>query len=224
MLVAHAYDRGQGLASVLRAGIARAERGGAPARAGLLQRIRSVGAGAFSEVSFTRALLRVAGPGEGGLLTPSDFAQVPELDFPAVDRPGLGGTLTVTPWADQVDSVPERGALDIGCAVCAIDARGVLAVLWYLRVQGGLPIDELELEAPLMAVPVRRGVTRVVPGSPLPAPAPIALHRSLAESLPNEVVAAPGALRLDDEVPVERRLWLRRDPHTLAVETIRRAS
>jgi hypothetical protein len=219
VLVAHAYDAGQSLGSVLRAGVQRAERSGAPARARLLQRIRAVGAAALAEVSFTRALLRVAGPSEGGLITPSDFAALPDVDVPALERPGWGGILAEPPWARELAGLGEHPGLGIGCSVCAVDARGVLAALCYRRVDEGLGIGELELEAPLCAVPVRRGVARFAPGKPLPAPAPIGLRREGAHDPITEALARPPALYLADDPA--GCLRLRRDPATLVVDELR---
>jgi gamma-glutamyltranspeptidase/glutathione hydrolase len=219
VLVAYAYDAGQSLGSVLRAGVQRAERSGAPARARLLQRIRAVGAAALTEVGFTRALLRVAGPSEGGLITPSDFGAVPEVDVPALERPCSGGILAEPPWAGELAGLADQSALGIGYCVCAVDVRGVLAALCYRRVHAGLSIGELELEAPLCAVPVRRGVARFAPGRPLPAPAPAGLRRESAHDPITEALACPAALRLPDDPA--GCLLLRRDPQSLAVDVLR---
>jgi len=219
VLVAYAYDGGQSLGSVLRAGVRRAERSGAPARARLLGRIRAVGAGALAEAGFTRALLRVAGPSEGGLLTPSDFARIPDVDVPALERPGWGGIVAEPPWSRKLAQLGEPARLGIGYAVCAVDARGVLAALCYRRVDAGLDVGELEVEAPLCAVPVRRGVARYAPGMPLPAPAPIGLYRERAHDPIMEALACPAALALADEPAASLRL--RRDPATLEVDLVR---
>ncbi len=217
-LVAYAYDGGQGLGSVLRPGVRCAERSGAPARARLLQRIRAVGANALTEAAFTRALLRVAGPSEGGLITPADFAVIPEVDVAATERAGWDGLVAEPPWVSELG---DSARLGVGSAVCAVDVRGVLAALCYRRVDTGLAIDELELEAPLCAVPVRRGVGRVTPGKPLGAPSPVALRRRASPDPPTEVVACPGAARLSDDLDLGSCLRVARDPHTLAVQVLR---
>ncbi len=72
-LVAVAYEGNQKLSSITKSGISRAQRAGAESRAGVLKLIRSVGAGAISDTSFVRPMLRVAGLSQGGLLTPTDF-------------------------------------------------------------------------------------------------------------------------------------------------------
>src|SRR5262245_33880869 len=169
LLVALAYDGSQKIGSVLRAGIARAERGGAQGRAELLRRIRAVGAAAMVEPAFTRQLLRVAGPSQGGLLTPADFGSLGELDTPAAERATRAGSVIEAPWVGEAKNAESLG---IGCAVAAVDVRGVFAVVLYRRVVDGLLLEENELEVPLVAVPVLRGVTRIAPGASLPSPAP----------------------------------------------------
>jgi hypothetical protein len=208
LLVAHAYEGSQKLTTILKAGIQRAERGGAEGRAELLRRIRAVGAGALGEPSFVRAMLRVAGPSQGGLLTPSDFGSIPDLDHAAAERRVDSRVLLEPPWAGEVDKL-ELGSLGIGCAAIAVDVRGVFAALCYRRVSDGLVLEELELEAPLAAVPVQRGVTRVKPGARLPVPAPIAVLRE-PSGAPVEVMAAPAARRLGIADLEQASLALRR--------------
>lgn len=195
-MVAHAYDEGDRIAKILKPGISQARRAGADGRGGLLQRIRVVGAGATGESSFVRPLLREAGPSEGGLLTPPDFNQSLEVDHDA-ERVTVGAhPVARPPWG--AEAVPTVEGAGVGCAVCAVDRRGVFAALSYRRVLDGFPIEELELEAPLNAVPVERGKTRVSPGESLAAPTPVALI--LDGDRPVAAVASPraGALGADE--------------------------
>jgi gamma-glutamyltranspeptidase/glutathione hydrolase len=217
VLVAHAYDTSQKLGSIMKAGISRAERVGAEGRAALLRRVRAVGAAAFAEPAFVRPMLHVAGPSQGGLVTPSDFGPVADLDQPAVERTVRGVTLMEPAWAEE--PIVDEG-LGIGCAVCAVDVRGVFAALSYRRAADGLPLEELDLEAPLVAVPVKRGVARVSPGATLPSPAPIALRKDESGALV-EVLAAPAAPRLDPGATSTPILRIRRDPSTGDVELSR---
>jgi hypothetical protein len=219
VLVAHAYDASQRLSSIMKAGISRAERSGAEGRADLLRRIRSVGAGAMSEAAFVRPILRVAGPSQGGLVTPADLGAVADIDQPALERKLGGMTLSEPPWSSEWEG-DDAQELGIGCAVCAVDVRGVFAALSYRRVVDGLVIDELDLEAPLLAIPVRRGVKRVAPSAPLSAPAPIAIVRD-ASGAPSEVIAAPTAPRLDESSLSGRLLRLRRSLSTQEVQIVR---
>jgi hypothetical protein len=201
-LVAFAYSGGRGLGSILKPGISRAQRSGAELRADLLRRIREVGAAAMNEAQFVRPMLHVAGPGQGGLVTAADFSQIADVDRPALERRIADRHMVLPPWHD--DAVATDA---IGCAVCTADAHGVFCALSYQRSTGGLGVDELELEVPLVAVPVRRGVTRILPGARLPAPAPIALRRDAGGML-CEVLAVPGAVRLDESLLLEPSLRL----------------
>ena len=219
-LVALAYDGTQKLGSIIKPGVQRAQRGNAPERASLLRRVRAVGPSALQEPSFVRALLRVAGPSEGGLLTPTDFGASFEVDQPAVERPLSDGLLVEAPWAGEDTPLPEGSDLGIGCSVISVDVRGLFAALSYRRVTDGFAFEDIELEAPLGAIPVMRGVTRVGPGAPLPAPAPIGLRRDADGNLV-EVLATPGAARLDGSGIENPTLGLRRDPTTRTVEVVR---
>lgn len=194
LAVALAYDGGRSLGSLVKPGISRAERGGAEARAGVLKLVRSAGAGAFNDSGFVRALLRVAGPSQGGLLSPADFAAVPQVDADAPCRSVGSRRLYEAPWASEAADM-DVSALGSGCAVCAVDVRRVFAALSFRRLTAGFTVEELELEAPLAAVPVMRGVARVAPGARLRAPAPLALLADAAGAC-TEVLAAPAATAL----------------------------
>ena len=96
----------------------------------------------------------------------------------------------------------------------------MFAALCYRRVRDGFPIDDIELEAPLAAVPVRRRVARVPPGARLPAPAPIAI-RCDATGAPVEVLAAPTLALVDKATASAAPLRLLRDPRSSRVEVVR---
>lgn len=192
-LVAHAYDGGQRLASILKSGVARARQTGADARAELLSRVRAGGVGALTEARFVRELMRVAGPAQGGLLGAADFDVTKfAIDHPALEQVGDQGTTLTVPWQAEAQDLPE--ALGHGHAVLAIDVRGVAAALSFRRIHEGLDVPALELELPPLAVPVQRGVPRVAPGSRLAAPAPLAI--SMEEGGAREVLAFPSAANL----------------------------
>jgi gamma-glutamyltranspeptidase/glutathione hydrolase len=209
LLVAQAYDGEQKLRAIMKASIARAERSGAEGRLELLKRIRAVGAAALGEPAFTRSLLHVAGPSQGGLVTPADFGKVGDIDQDAAEHTARDITVYEPPWS--ADATVECAApLGIGCAVLAVDLHGVFAAISYRRITDGLVLEDLELEAPLVAVPVERGVTRVSPGARLPAPAPVALVKHGDGAL-QELVAAPAEVRLDLEALDAAPLRIRRD-------------
>lgn len=195
LLVACGYDEQLRLRSLLKPGIRRARTGGAEGREALLRRIEAVGAAALTENSFLRPFLKVGGEPEGGLVTPTDFRTFADLDQAAAVKEIGGDRYLVPPWEDPAED-PDEAVFGVGYALCAVDPQGMFAVMAYRRVTQGIPIEELELEAPAMAEPVRRGVTRVAPGSAIPAPAPIALRLD-TDGAPNAALAAPRARALD---------------------------
>ena len=217
--VANAYDGAKSLGSLVKHGILRAERAGADGRAEVLGRVRSAGQVAFSEQAFTRPFLRLAGPSEGGLVTPSDFANVTDIDHAATTRHVADSDFLEAPWAEAASTEPLPAELGIGAVVCAVDVRGVFAAVAYFRPSDGLEIDDLALLAPYVAVPTQRGIPRQPPGSPLPAPAPIAV-RCNADGVPVEVCAEPGARALNFGSP--SRLSISRDPVSREVISHRR--
>lgn len=211
-LVAHAYDGGQKLASIVKPGVQRAKQSGADARAELLTRVRSAGAAALADPRFVRELVKVAGPVEGGTLGQQDFdVSSVVIDMPAAEVARADQQVLTVPWeSDAVDVSP---ALGRGHAIIAIDVRGVAAGVCFRRVSEGLAVPALELEIPLCAVPVRRGVPRTAPGSRLSAPAPMAITIEGGAAI--EIVALPGAANL--ATGGGPKLALTRDADTRAV-------
>lgn len=216
ILVALAYDDAGRLARLMKSGIRRAKDSGAVGRATLLERIRSIGARALTEPTFTRPMLHVAGPAQGGLLTSADFGKLTGLDQDALERESDGHRLVFAPWAFDEDAQ----TIGSGHAVCAVDARGVMAALSYRRVLHGIALDELDLEAPLAAVPVRRGVPRVAPGTSLPAPAPISIVLADA-GMPVQVRCWPTEIHPPSAFDAQPVVGLRVDRATHRVESIR---
>ncbi len=209
-VVACAYDPGATVNSVVRRGIATAKKVGAPARAALLDRILQLGAGMFSDPALRTAMLGDAGPAQGGLVVAGDLTPPKVLDAPARDD----GTTWSAPWADECK---ERSlALGEGRAVCAVDIRGLFVAVAYRRLGDGFPLGGMDVELAKVAVPVRRGVTRVAPGSALAAPAPIAIRRNAAGQT-IEVVASPHSLTLGEEP----ELIVTRDPVSLEATATR---
>ena len=218
--VANAYDGAKSLGSLVKHGILRAERAGADALAEVLGRIRSAGQVALSEQSFTRPFLRLAGPSEGGLVTPADFANIADIDLSASVRQVGDASYLEPPWAEEwTEDQRLPSELGIGAVVCAVDVRGVFAAAAYFRPSDGLEFDDLALLAPYVAVPTQRGVPRQPPGSSLPAPAPIAV-RCTPEGVPVEVCAEPGSRALHLGNPA--RLSISRDPVSREVQSQRR--
>ncbi len=220
LAVALAYDEQTKVSRVVRTGIRRARDSGAEARAEMLERVRAVGAGAITENPFLRSLLHVAGEGGGGLLTATDLRSIRDIDTAAVVREENGARWVIAPWADAPGADVVSEEMGTGHAIGAVDVRGLFAVLSYRRVRNGVAVDEIEVEAPPVAQPVLRGVTRVAPGSPLPAPAPIGIRVDEA-GLPLELAAAPSALRPSAETLATAKLRLRWDAQTRRPELVR---
>jgi len=212
-LVAHAYDGGQKLASIVKPGVQRAKQSGADARAELLSRVRAAGAGALADPRFVRELVKVAGPVEGGMLGPQDFDVSSVLiDMPAAEAARADQQILTVPWEGEPTEISP--ALGRGHAILAIDVRGVAAGVCFRRVSDGLAVPALELEIPLCAIPVRRGVTRTPPGTRLNAPAPMAI--TVAGGSAIEISALPGSSSLS--AAAGPKLTLTRDAETRNVE------
>lgn len=208
--VALAYEGQGGLGPLVRHGIQRAERAGAETRAELLKVVRGQGAQAFADSAFVRPLLHVGGASEGGLLTSTDFAQLTaSIDQQAVAHSSDEAWFE-TPWASEMegDNLPNIDGNQI--VVVAFDSRGVAAAASFLRVREGVSLDAMELVAPRAAIPVRRGITRVVPGTSIACPVSVAIQ--IEGGRPTTVVAAPGKRRLDGELLQRPELRVRRDP------------
>ncbi|HVU02724.1 MAG TPA: hypothetical protein VHE30_13275 [Polyangiaceae bacterium] len=192
VMVALAYDEQAKPSRLVRSAIRRARDSGAEGRAELMERVRAVGAGAITESTFVRALLHAASESAGGVLTSTDLRSIADVDVAATTIATDAGRFVIAPWAMETEGGGVSEALGIGQSVCAVDVRGLVAALAYRRVLGGVPVDALEVEAPPVAVPVLRGVSRVAPGKPLFSPAPIAIRVDDA-GLPLEVLAASSA-------------------------------
>jgi gamma-glutamyltranspeptidase/glutathione hydrolase len=218
--VAVAYDEQAKVSRLVKSGIRRARDSGADARSEALERVRAVGAGALTETVFTRPLLHAGGESNGGVLTAADLRSIDHIDVAAETREEGGARWVVAPWAfsDVVEPVPE--ALGTGHAICSVDVRGAYAVLCYRRVMNGVSVEELEMDAPAIAIPVLRGITRIAPGMSLPAPAPIAIRVDEVGS-PLEALAAPGASAPTADALSRAKLRIRWDAALRRAEVVR---
>jgi gamma-glutamyltranspeptidase/glutathione hydrolase len=178
LLVALRYGRSVALSKIVSPGIGLAKKAGCERRAEALDTIQRLGAAALASPGIARPLIHLAGPSEGGALGLGDLEFIPELDQPARSD----GVLRVPSWVDErLDSsqISESDWQDQALrqhGLCASDATGGLAALCYDSAIAGLRVDALELLLPLAAVPVRRGLPRVMPGRFIPAPTPLAIE------------------------------------------------
>src|SRR5690606_8764646 len=118
----------------------------------------------------------------GGLLTGDDLASPrPEVQKAArIPRGGPADKWVVTlPWARVEEGRPAAPAHGVDVArvraVAAVDRNATFAIACWDEATEGLLVGDLGLRAPYFAEPVRRGQTRVRPGEPRPAAAPLAL-------------------------------------------------
>ncbi|MEO5725910.1 MAG: hypothetical protein ABI134_10560 [Byssovorax sp.] len=171
MLVLLHGHRGRTSLSVLaRDGIAAAEAQGEKARAGLIRRVGASGVLALRATEVARALIAAAGSVAGGMLTERDLEEARPAETDAVTTAlDSGANVFTSPW-------PSLAASPAGAeAVVACDGRGIVAAIAYTPTVTGVLVPELGISLSRDAVPVLRGVTRVPPGTPLEAPAPVAL-------------------------------------------------
>jgi gamma-glutamyltranspeptidase/glutathione hydrolase len=194
MLVLLSGYRGKAtLGELCRAGVAAAEAKGDKARAGVLRRVGAAGVLALRAPEVASALLAVGGPVAGGTLTAADIEEAaPSQTDALVEERGISvfGVPFAPPEGEEDGDVGGGDAE----AVVACDGRGVIAALSFVPARNGIPVPGLELTLGRHAVPVRRGVTRLAPGTVLPAPAPIA------------VAVAPGGFAAAVGLPGQRRI------------------
>lgn len=147
-------------------GAAAAKSAGDTKRAEFLSRIGD--AGSVGLASANEAIVRAAGPYASGLVTVEDLERARPADTAAtlVDTSAATGEamrLHFEPWPGVAPNGPALGE-----AVLAVDARGLLVALSCFVDRGdlgGLLVPEVQVALPLLAEPVRRGKTRVAPGT-----------------------------------------------------------
>jgi hypothetical protein len=141
-----------------------------PPRASLLERFARLGAPVVADEWIATELTSVAGRSAGGLLTRDDLAAIRPTIVRCDEHAGPNGIVRV-PWSRA--SAREAPVTQV---VVAVDARGLAAVACYQTPSEGLDAPELGIALPFLAEPVRRGETRVRPGEPRSASAPISLR------------------------------------------------
>jgi len=175
----HAYGASRPMSAVTKPAIAIAKKQGAAGRAALLAAVAQHGAAALRSAEALRALLRAGGPPAGGLLSEHDLREARPHDLEP-EQTSLAAAVTVAtpPWAEP----PEQDGGRRSEVVVAADPRGVVAALAFSPDDGGVPVPELELRLARDAEPVRRAVSRVTPGTAMPAALPIAIAHGLTDN------------------------------------------
>lgn len=172
MTLLHASRGRTSMSQLVKPGVVAAENAGAVARAALLKRFGASGQTALRSDDFVGAMTAAAGPVVGGVLTSEDLeAAVPE-DMPAtVSSMGEDVAVIGLPWDAPLGRFPEADV------ILASDGRGIVVALAYVpaRLEDGVSVPELGVVLGRHAHPVRRGIARTKPGTPLDMPAPIAI-------------------------------------------------
>ncbi len=177
LFLLHAYGGRSGLSTLARYGAEAAADAGAKERAKVIRRVGAAGVIGLRSEGVHEALLTAANSVAGGSLTEADLDSVLPADADGrVLFEGEGdAVVTAWPWCGDGDGEDITGwTVD---TIVAADSRGGVAALAYAHQSKGVPLPAVELSAPRVAVPVRRGVTRVTPGAALRSPAPIGVAR-----------------------------------------------
>jgi len=172
MTLLHASRGRTGMAQLVKPGVLAAENAGAAARASLLKRFGTSGQTVLRADEFVGAMVAAAGPVVGGALTAEDLESALPEDVPAASATvGADTTVLGLPWDAPLGRFPDAEV------ILASDGRGIVVVLAYVpsRFEDGVLVPELGIVAGKHAHPVRRGVPRTKPGTPLDMPAPIAI-------------------------------------------------
>jgi hypothetical protein len=187
----HGYLGRTRMRELVRAGADAAASRGASARAALLREVGSLGAVVLRARDVERALLAVGGTIAGGTLTAEDLSEsLPAEAEAASSAIDDGATAIETPWPVGALARPTD-------AIVACDRWGAIAALAYTRAgEDGVAVPDLEVVGD--AVPVRRGVPRLAPGTLLPSASPIAILQrgpfAAAVALPGKPTLDVGAL------------------------------
>ncbi len=177
LFLLHAYGGRSNLSALARYGAEAATDAGAKERAKVLRRVGAAGVIGLRTEGVHEALLLAANPVAGGSLTEIDLDSVLPADADGRVLFEAGGDAVVTAWPWCGDGAGEDDAAWTVDTIVAADSRGGVAALAYAHQAKSIQLAAVELSAPRLAVPVRRGVTRVAPGAVLRSPAPIAVAR-----------------------------------------------
>ncbi|APR75237.1 Hypothetical protein A7982_00583 [Minicystis rosea] len=208
----HTYRGRSTFANLSRAGVLTAESAGSKPRAALIRKVGSAGVLSLRAPDVARSLLAVGGVVAGGTLTEADLEESAPAEMDAISTSiGEGVTAFTSPFSLTIDpgapqkpgSVPppppSAAVLRDAEFVVACDGRGVIAALAYAPAKEGVTLPEHEITLGLDAIPVRRGVTRVAPGTVLPMAVPVGIAMqsgsfAAAVGMPGRSPLEPAAL------------------------------
>lgn len=205
LAVACAFHPGTSLLSCSRAGVSVAKALSKRSRAELIDRTAGLGARALFEPALKRELLARFGVVERGSLTVEDLNAPEDLQLPAERHTPNAGHRAALPWQSNQ---PPSGDAGTPHALVVVDSRGLCVALHFWNLPQTLYLETFEVAFPALAVPVMRGIPRVMPGQVLPSPGAPWLELSRS-GLPLGVGVVVG-----DTGPALRLL---RDPESLEV-------
>ena len=173
LMLLHGYRGRTQMRELAKAGVAAAEAAGAKARAKLIRKVGAGGLLALRGAEVMGALIATFGPLAGGLLTEEDVEGSPPVEVDATATViGEGLTIFTPQLSASAGGDAPTGEAE---AIVACDGRGRSRRSPTCPRAAAWPWPSLELTIGRDAIPVRRGVTRVAPGTPLAAPAPVAI-------------------------------------------------
>jgi gamma-glutamyltranspeptidase/glutathione hydrolase len=176
LMLLSSYRGKASLSELCRAGVTSAEDAGAKDRAKLIRKVGAAGVLALRSPELSRALLAAGGAVAGGALTAADIEEATPTEGEAVATAAGEGLTVYTPPPLESVAPAQGGDADVDVeAILACDGRGLIAALAYAPVRSGVGVPGFEVSIGGAAVPVRRGVTRLPPGTLLPSPAPVAI-------------------------------------------------
>ena len=177
LFLLHAYGGRSSLSTLARYGAETATDRGFKERAKVIRRVGAAGVIGLRTEGVYEALLAAANSVAGGTLTEADLdsALPGDSDGRVLFRGEGDAAVTACPWTS--DGAGEQDTAWMVDTVVAADFWGGVAAITYSHQARAVPLPSVELSTPRVAVPVRRGVTRVTPGTVLRSPAPIAVAR-----------------------------------------------
>jgi hypothetical protein len=161
----HAYGAARPMRAIARPALARAKN---TPRLEVIEAFVSRGSNMLSKSHMSRALVRAAGTAVGGLLSEADLHAAPDEEGVSFYAQPIG-ELALPPLDDEGPRASE--------VLVVADGRGRVAVIAFSPDDGGVEVPELGLRLCRDAEPVRRGISRITPGTPRPTAAPIGLLR-----------------------------------------------
>ncbi len=177
LFLLHAYGGRTNLSALAKYGADAATSLGAKQRAKVLRRVGAAGVIGLRTEGVHEALLSAANSVAGGFLTESDLEDVmpADADGRVLFRADGDAVVSGCPFSGE-DPGEDETAWSVDTIVAA-DYWGGVAALSYAHQAAAVPLPVVELSAPRLAIPIRRGVTRISPGAILRAPTPVGVAR-----------------------------------------------